>query len=373
MVALALLRCYSGLTYWHWLVVHLHPSSSRRYVAVCSCSTPLCPASLRQQTLLPALCPQSTQQVIIWDDHQNKVVGELSFSSAVKAVKLRRDRIVVVLSNRTYLYNFSDLTLLDNIETADNMEGLVAVSTDVDHCVIAVPNVTKGHVHVQDYDLREHRLISAHESHLACLAMSSNGRRLATASEKGTLIRVFDTRTRAVLQELRRGTEKARIYSIAFSPDCKWLACTSDKGTVHVFKLNEAVYSMDRVTDGADHAASSSASVGSAGAPAGAGAGSAAPTEPAGAAGASAAAAASPAAGSTNNRSSLSFMSGVLPSYFSSEWSHAQFKVKPGKSIVAFGLEPYTIMVVTGEGVYYRAKFRDGGEMERLQMTNFFP
>lgn len=39
------------------------------------------------------------------------------------------------------------------------------------------------------------------------------------------------------MRELRRGTDKAEIYGVAFRPDEREVCVWSDKGTVHVFSL----------------------------------------------------------------------------------------------------------------------------------------
>jgi len=176
-------------------------------------------------------------KVMIWDDHQNKCIGELSFRSQVRAVKLRRDRVVVVLEYKIYVYNFADLKLVDHIETTSNTKGLCALCPYSSNTVLVCPGLQRGHVRVELYDAKKTTLIPAHETSLACLALNSDGTLLATASEKGTLIRIFDTSSGKSLQELRRGADRAEIYSIAFSANSQWLACSSDKGTVHIFSI----------------------------------------------------------------------------------------------------------------------------------------
>jgi WD40 repeat protein len=319
---------------------------------------------------------------MIWDDHQNRCIGELSFKQKVIAVKLRRDRVVVALLTRVYVYRFSDLALLDQFNTLINPRGLLALSPDSSSTVLACPSITRGHVRVELYDARKSTLIPAHETELGCLALNLSGTRLATASEKGTLLRIFDTHTGQMLKELRRGTERAVIQSISFNADSTFVAASSDKGTVHIFSLSDKVM----VASGADggveskmdglalgegddaltaHSAHAGASdrtpnVSNAGEPT---------TTP------SALNALQRQSSSNNKKSGLGFVNKFLPNgvgkYFESEWSFSQVRGIEAPSICAFGQEPYTIFVVGKDGSFLRANFKNGGEAQRISYNRF--
>jgi len=176
-------------------------------------------------------------RVLIWDDHLGKEIGELSFRQIVLKVKLRKDAIAVALRDRVYVYHLADLSLRDKIYTADNPYGLLSLSTHVQDMVLACPSVTTGHVRVELYGLRKTMLIEAHESTLRALVLTADGGKLATASHKGTIVRVWDVATSQNIYEFRRGVERASITCLAFSWDHQWVSCSSDKGTTHIFYL----------------------------------------------------------------------------------------------------------------------------------------
>jgi WD repeat-containing protein 45 len=62
---------------------------------------------------------------------------------------------------------------------------------------------------------------------------------MATSSSEGTLVRIFDTKTTQQINELRRGGEPATIFNIKFRADSKILMVTSNKGTLHLFSLEQ--------------------------------------------------------------------------------------------------------------------------------------
>lgn len=80
-------------------------------------------------------------------------------------------------------------------------------------------------------------MIAAHTTALTTLTVPASGRYLATTSARGTLIRIWDAVTGKLMRELRRGSDKAVIYGVAFRPDEREVCAWSDKGTVHVFSL----------------------------------------------------------------------------------------------------------------------------------------
>ena len=78
-----------------------------------------------------------------------------------------------------------------------------------------------GQVRVELYDVRRTKFIQAHTSALACIALSQDGRLLATASERGTLVRVHSTHDGSKLQV---GPQPPlRVYHIeTLACWCKW-------------------------------------------------------------------------------------------------------------------------------------------------------
>ncbi|XP_022632145.1 autophagy-related protein 18d isoform X4 [Vigna radiata var. radiata] len=187
-------------------------------------------------------------KVLIWDDYQSRSMCEFTFRSEVRGVKLRRDRIAVVLEHKIYVYSFTDLKLLHEIETLANPRGLCCLSHHSNTFVLVCPGLNKGQVRVEHFGLNVTKLISAHDSQIACFTLTLDGLLLATASITGTLIRIFNTMDGTQLQEVRRGADRAEINSIAFSPNVQWLAASSDKGTVHVFSLRVRVSGEDSLT-----------------------------------------------------------------------------------------------------------------------------
>ena len=189
------------------------------------------------------------------------MICELTFPSAVLAVRLNRKRLAVVLEEEIYLYDISNMSLLYTIATSPNPNSICSLSPSSENCYIAYPlpkprddtgdrrpahapplstyvPPTSGEVLIFDtLTLKAVNVIEAHRSPLCCIALNSEGTLLATASETGTIIRVFSVPRGQKLYQFRRGTYPSTIYSMSFNLSSTLLCVSSTSDTVHIFRL----------------------------------------------------------------------------------------------------------------------------------------
>ncbi|KAL8868360.1 MAG: hypothetical protein Q9174_005042 [Haloplaca sp. 1 TL-2023] len=175
-----------------------------------------------------------TNKVIIWDDAKQLTSLSLSLPTPIHRALLSRSKILIATLNSISLYAFSSPPkMISSFETADNPSGLCCLGSQI----IAFPGRTPGQVQIVEIETGNVSIIPAHSNPLRAMTLSPNGEILATASETGTLIRLFSTANCARIGELRRGVDPAQIFCLAISPSSTLLALTSDKATLHIFDL----------------------------------------------------------------------------------------------------------------------------------------
>uniref|UniRef100_A0A8C9VHY7 WD repeat domain, phosphoinositide interacting 1 n=1 Tax=Scleropages formosus TaxID=113540 RepID=A0A8C9VHY7_SCLFO len=166
-----------------------------------------------------------------------------SYSNNILAVRLNRQRLIVCLEESIYIHNIKDMKLLKTLlNTPSNPTGLCALSNNHSNSYLAYPgSATIGEIIVYDANSPSTvTTIPAHDSPLAAVTFNASGTKLASASERGTVIRVFSIPEGTRLFEFRRGMKRyVSISSLSFSADAQFLCASSNTETVHIFKLEQ--------------------------------------------------------------------------------------------------------------------------------------
>ena len=296
----------------------------------------------------------NNNKVIIWDDYQKKSLSELKFSQNVLNIKLRKDKIVVICLDKIYVFNLSSFESIDIIETGENIHGVIGINYNIDNTIIAYPDKKKGKIKIKNYEKTTNISVDAHEKIIGNIVLTINGDLMASATEMGTIIRIFNTENGHLLQEIRRGKEKAHIRCICFEQNNRFIAASSSRGTVHIWSLSTALKNLKKNNEeledekekerednknelGERQENQETKKV-------------------------------------ENKKRFLKVIPNILGGdIFNSEWSFAQVRIKEPKSICTFGNDN-TIKIVCSNGKYYKAKipFEKGGECQIIQEENIF-
>ncbi|EMD60348.1 hypothetical protein COCSADRAFT_29589 [Bipolaris sorokiniana ND90Pr] len=176
-------------------------------------------------------------KVQIWNDKTERFTTSVEFKTPIQRVRLSQTHMVVALLNSVCIYKMKVPPVKTaEYETVNNPFGLLELGSNI----VAFPGRAAGQVKIYDLNTGNVSIIPAHESPLRAIGISRSCDLIATASEQGTIIRLWSFPSCTKLAELRRGVDPAAVFSLAFSPDGSTLAVTSDKSTLHIYDLKTA-------------------------------------------------------------------------------------------------------------------------------------
>lgn len=257
--------------------------------------------------------------IIMYDDKQEAICSQIELRAQIKTIKMRHGLLIAALTNRVFVYSIErDIPTNLAVFDAHNVEdGRLAVNTG-DEAIIAFPGIQPGSIQLVQINtssqvIKQLGIISSHDSPISCIALSPTGDKVASASQKGTLIRVYNTKTCRLIKEFRRGMDQAEINCMTFNAEGSRLAVASDKGTIHVFNITQ----------------------------------------------------------STGSSGATSSIKQFLPKYFSSNWSFAQLHLKEGRSVVSFVPDQQSALaIVRYDGLYLKYLLDEDRGGEAVMMSS---
>lgn len=199
----------------------------------------------------------SRNTLLLWDQGDKKPALRIDCAEPIRNLLIHQNEyIVVVLINKLLIFSFSG-KLLNTIKTYTNPNGLCEISNmHSGNFIVSLGNF-KGEILIWNFEAptESEKTLQAHDNNLESIAISKDGLLIATSSEIGTIIRIFNTVSGNKLYEFRRGSNPSKITSISFSHDSKYLACCSSKGntTIHIFDLENEKNTQSRLSTFKDY------------------------------------------------------------------------------------------------------------------------
>ncbi|SMN21193.1 similar to Saccharomyces cerevisiae YPL100W ATG21 Phosphoinositide binding protein required for vesicle formation in the cytoplasm-to-vacuole targeting (Cvt) pathway [Maudiozyma saulgeensis] len=253
-------------------------------------------------TSLVAICdrnqgPIKSKRLKIVNTKRKTIICELVFPHEIVDVAMNRKRMCILLENeQIFIYDISCMKPLETIDlwetpkvdstndTANSAEASqranahlqrsefsrkrrnsltskirprIVLSND-DRSILcytsfSMSNSKPGSYLIKDivvYDALNVKPINyinnVHKGNISCLAINHDGKLIATASEKGTIVRVFSTgvdmtftSNKQLQYEFRRGTRPSNIYQLIFNKTSTLVGCVGDTDTIHLFSLTQ--------------------------------------------------------------------------------------------------------------------------------------
>ena len=262
----------------------------------------------------------SKNKINIYDAHQELIISQIRFNSYITYVKLRKDSIIGFIKNKIYIINLNTLETIDIIDIDPINKPICGISKSNDALLIAFPQKNiKGNIEIRKYNIsliknkNDNLTINAHESSIIFITINNEGTLLASGSEKGDYLRIFNTSNGDLLAELKR-EKKSKIVSMSFEIKCEMIGYISDVGKAYIYDITELKKEINN--NGEDNKKKNN----------------------------------------KNEYNKIENLNKIHEKHKIKEKPFSKFEVKEMKNLIGF-MEPRSIIILNMEGKFYRASY----------------
>ena len=197
----------------------------------------------------------SPNVLILWDDKNDEISNEYRCDSFIINCYIKQNCIFIICSDNIIIINTKSMELIEKIDTINNPKGIFSICNEPKKYIFSYPDNSKGNILIKFFDninninndkkLNNEKfggnntktIKNAHKGNINTLCFNFAGTKIASASNSGTVIRIFEVESGKLITEFRRGNTDAHIYSLCFSFDDTYIGLTSNHSSCHIFDL----------------------------------------------------------------------------------------------------------------------------------------
>jgi len=186
--------------------------------------------------------------IMIFNIEQNKILLHFTIGHKILNVIVVDKYILISTINQILIYsqnvfiNNSDpnnISFVKTIHTYSNPNGLCDAKCSKNVLVVATLGRTTGEIIICTLKKKSNLYIQAHNYNITNIILDDKCEFVATTSESGTLVNIFDLPGCSKIYQFRRGTFGTVIHDLKFDSASNYISCCSNNGTCHVFCLSD--------------------------------------------------------------------------------------------------------------------------------------
>lgn len=176
-----------------------------------------------------------TNRLIVWDEYQKKKIAEVSIKNKIEGFILDDQFLQIYSKKNIFIYDLYTLNKNYDLSLVSYTFSSYLYKKNYTLCYPLINYQDIGKIVIKKNGSHIH--IHSHNDPIHQIAISPDGKYIATCSNKGYLVKLFSS-TGSLVREYNRGFISKQVSYLGFSSHSNWLICATEYSTLHLFDVN---------------------------------------------------------------------------------------------------------------------------------------